>query len=93
MSEDKNVNEEKIVTTDDDNFEVEDAAPGPGGTPLNASNGGIIRPGGENKGRKSNDYWSLVEKELLKQSKELNKLKAETLKTMPAKGNEHGPRL
>jgi hypothetical protein len=93
MPEDKNVNEEKIVTTEDDGFEVEDASPTAGGTPLNASNGGINRPGGENKGRKSNEYWAEVEKELLAQAKELNKMKAEKLKTIPQKGNEHGPRL
>ena len=93
MAEDKNVNEEKIVTTEDDDFEVEDAAPGPGGTPLNATSGGTIRPGGENKGRKSNEWLKAVEEDLIKQAKALNKEKAKFKLNMPKKGNEHGPRL
>lgn len=91
MADEKNVNEEKIVTTEDGELEVKDDNPG-GGTPLASATGGTIRPGGPNKGRKTNEYMAEVEKDLLKQAKELNKGKKNFKINIPKRGNEFGPR-
>lgn len=75
-----NTNDEKIFSTDDAVF--------------SSAGGGTVRPGGENKGRKSNEYWNEVEKELQRVAKELNKEKAKFPKfNDPKKGHELGPRL
>jgi hypothetical protein len=83
--------DEKIVTTEDGEFEAQDDNPG-GGTPLASATGGTIRPGGENKGRKTGEFWGAVEKDLLEQSKKLNKGKKNFKANVPKKGNEVGPR-
>jgi hypothetical protein len=38
---------------------------------MNASNGGIIRPGGQMKGKETRDYLKAVEADLNKQAREL----------------------
>lgn len=76
---DENTNDEKVFSTDDAAF--------------SSAGGGIVRPGGENKGRKSNDYWGEVEKELQRVAKELNKEKSKFKENNPKKGHDLGPKL